>query len=442
MVQFYPKLIRSKAWQIGVMIFSTARTKLSRFTVLLVVFFLAFGAAEAGAAQKKNKPHPRPRHHRVVTRHRGAVVSPGARYADIVIDARTGRIIHATNADSLRHPASLTKMMTLYITFEALDAGRLRLDQRLRVTPTAASQSPTKLGLRPGQGLLVSDAILGMVTESANDAAFVMAEALGGTAANFAEMMTRQAHALGMGSTQFHNPSGLPDPAQITTAHDMALLGAALILHHPREYAYFSREGFTFAGRYRRNHNHLMERYDGMDGIKTGYIRASGFNLVASAVQNNTRLIGVIFGGNSAAGRDGEMERLLNNAFDAAAQGGGNGTLALPEKRNVLFAPGGRTEVAAPRAPASSESATDDSWGVQIGAFGDPAQAKQSLTAWAQRLTILSKAEQVTSPANAADGSAVTRARFMGLDQKSARSVCSYIVKHGRGCLVVQPDAP
>ena len=218
--------------------------------------------------------------------------------------------------DSLRHPASLTKMMTLYITFQALESGHLRLDQILSVSANAAEQSPSKLGLRPNQRIRVEDLILGLVTESANDAAVVLGENLGGSEAGFGRLMTQQAHALGMMHTRFDNPSGLPDPDQVTTARDMAMLGHALIYHYPQFYHYFSRDSFTYNGIYHHNHNRLRwVATAGMDGIKTGYIRASGFNLVASAKRGDARLIGVVFGGRSTTSRDNRMAQLLDESF-------------------------------------------------------------------------------------------------------------------------------
>ncbi|MBF0440111.1 MAG: D-alanyl-D-alanine carboxypeptidase [Magnetococcales bacterium] len=238
-----------------------------------------------------------------------------AKYADLVMDAETGRILHATAPDELRHPASLTKMMTLYLTFQALKSGQFTLNQRLPVSAHAASQAPSKLGLRAGNTIRVEDALLGLVTKSANDATVVIAEALGGTEEEFARMMTRMARELGMHSTVFRNASGLPNPEQVTTARDMAILGHALVYHQARFYSYFSREGFTYAGVRHDNHNHLMKRYPGMDGIKTGYIRASGFNLVASTMRGQTRLIAVVFGGRSAVMRDNRIAALLDQAF-------------------------------------------------------------------------------------------------------------------------------
>ncbi|MBF0161165.1 MAG: D-alanyl-D-alanine carboxypeptidase [Magnetococcales bacterium] len=248
-------------------------------------------------------------------------VDSSAAYADLVMDAKTGRILHATHPDELRHPASLTKMMTLYLAFQALKSGQLRLDQQLPISQNAASQAPSKLGLRAGQQIRVEDALLGLVTKSANDATVVVAEALGGSEEQFARIMTKKARSMGMSRTVFRNPSGLPDPEQVTTARDMAILGYALVYHYPQYYPYFSREGFTYAGVHHNNHNHLMSRYQGMDGIKTGYIRASGFNLVASTVRGSTRLIGVVFGGRSAVARDNKMAALLDQAFAGLRSG-------------------------------------------------------------------------------------------------------------------------
>jgi D-alanyl-D-alanine carboxypeptidase len=242
------------------------------------------------------------------------------RYADIVIEIATGRVLHASNPDSLRYPASLAKMMTLYLTFQALKDGHLQLDQRLPVSAHAISQGPTKLGLKAGDSISVKDAILSLVTQSANDSAVVLAEALGGDEANFGGMMTKQAQALGMKNSQFYNASGLPNPNQVTTAADMAALASALITHFPEFYGYFSENAFVYNGAHYHNHNHLMSRYAGMDGIKTGYTVNSGFNLVASAKRNGVRLIGVVFGGSSVPSRDQRMAQLLDAGFAAVQQ--------------------------------------------------------------------------------------------------------------------------
>ncbi len=237
------------------------------------------------------------------------------RYASLILDADTGRILDEENGDSLRHPASLTKMITLYMTFRALEQGQLRSGQKLPVSAFAAGQSPSKLGLRAGQVIAVEQAIQGLVTKSANDAAVVLAEAISGSESRFGLDATAIAQQLGMTRTRFKNASGLPDAEQVTSARDMARLALALIHHYPREYEYFSQRSFTFRGVNHANHNRLMSRYSGMDGIKTGFIRASGFNLVTSAVRNGRRLIGVVFGGQSARSRDDHMAKLLDAGF-------------------------------------------------------------------------------------------------------------------------------
>lgn len=238
-----------------------------------------------------------------------------SKYSDIVIDANTGQVLHATNANGLHHPASLAKMMTLYLTFKALQDGRLKIDQQLPISTKAAHQPATSLGLKAGKTISVRDAILSLVTQSANDSAMVLAETIGGSEANFARDMTQQAAALGMTQTHFYNPSGLPNSNQVTSAYDMAELGSALIRHFPQFYSFFSLNKFNYAGNTYHNHNHLMERYPGMDGIKTGYIESSGFNLAASAKRGNVRLIGVVFGGSSPQSRDQQMAKLLDQSF-------------------------------------------------------------------------------------------------------------------------------
>ncbi|MDX0562702.1 peptidase M15 [Sinorhizobium medicae] len=232
--------------------------------------------------------------------------------ASLVVDARTGRVLSAENPDTLNHPASLTKMMTLYMTFEALHRGQLAWKTPVPMSATAARKPPTKLGVRPGETITVQEAVYGMIVRSANDAAAAMAERLGGTEEGFARMMNAKARQLGMNRTFFVNASGLPASEQVTTARDMARLAVALMRHYPREYRLFSVQSFAFRGRVIRGHNNLMYRYQGMDGIKTGYTRASGYNLVSAVAEGNRRLIGVVLGGRSARSRDEKMAALLD----------------------------------------------------------------------------------------------------------------------------------
>jgi D-alanyl-D-alanine carboxypeptidase len=240
----------------------------------------------------------------------------------MVVDAKTGRTLYAKNEDAPRIPASLTKVMTLYLLFEQLDAHRITLETPLQVSAKAASQPPTKLGLRAGSTISVEDAIKGMVTLSANDAAMVVAENLGGSEEEFARMMTAKARALGMSRTTFHNPHGLPDaPPNITTARDLVLLGRAIQERFPSYFGYFETRAFKFAGRTIRGHNRLLDRIDGVDGIKTGYTRASGFNLLTSAKSNGREIVAAVLGGRSAAQRDNVMAELVTDNLPRAYAG-------------------------------------------------------------------------------------------------------------------------
>lgn len=237
------------------------------------------------------------------------------KYASIVVDAETGKVLRSRNANAVLHPASLTKIMTLYMTFDALSRGQLKLKDRIRISSHAAGMAPSKLNLPVGSSIRVEDAVLALVTKSANDVAAALAEHIGGSEWAFSQKMTAKAKALGMKNTKFVNASGLPDNRQVSTARDMAILARALIYNHPQYYHYFSTRNFAYRGNNYKNHNKLLTSYEGMDGIKTGYIHASGFNLVASAVRDNRRLIGVVFGGRSSATRNSHMSDILDEGF-------------------------------------------------------------------------------------------------------------------------------
>ena len=246
-----------------------------------------------------------------------AIISPQTaaasnRYAAIVIEEKTGRVLFSRNADKKLYPASLTKIMTLYLLFEEVAQGRLSMKSKLKVSRVAASRSPSKLYLQPGSTINVEDAILALVTKSANDVATVVSEALSGTEREFAKRMTRKARSLGMINTTFKNASGLPNRAQKSTARDMARLGVAIRRDFPQFYHYFSRTSFSYKGRKFGNHNKLLRQFDGTDGIKTGYTNASGFNLVAATERNGVRLIGVVFGGRTGTSRNAHMMKILS----------------------------------------------------------------------------------------------------------------------------------
>jgi D-alanyl-D-alanine carboxypeptidase len=240
-------------------------------------------------------------------------------YASIVVDANSGAVMQATNADSPRHPASLTKIMTLYLLFERLEQGKIKLTTDLPVSAHAAVQAPSKLGLKLGESIRVETAIRAIVTKSANDVAVIVAEALGGDETNFAKMMTAKARALGMTQTVYRNASGLPEDQQITTARDQSVLGRAIQDRFPTYYTYFSTRTFEYRGASIRNHNHLLGAIEGVDGIKTGYIHESGFNIVTSVRRANRHILAVVFGGRSAEARDARVRSLIDNNINIAA---------------------------------------------------------------------------------------------------------------------------
>lgn len=274
------------------------------------------------------------RHRRHYAQHRvqrDVSESSSSKFASIIVDGNSGSVLQATSPDGIRHPASLTKIMTLYLLFERLESGKMKLDTEMPVSQHAADQDPTKLNLRAGQTIRVEDAIKGLVTRSANDAAVVIAEAIGGDEDDFAAMMTRKARSLGMSRTVYRNANGLPNDEQVTTARDQATLGRAIQERFPRYYRYFATSTFNWRGQSIRNHNHLLGNVEGVDGIKTGYTRASGFNLVTSMRRGNRHLIGVVLGGRSGGSRDAIMRNLLAENLDKGAT---THTVAAVTERN------------------------------------------------------------------------------------------------------------
>ncbi|MBX9651344.1 MAG: SPOR domain-containing protein [Xanthobacteraceae bacterium] len=307
--------------------------------------------------------------HRHTARHHTTHVareSYSPQFSSIIVDGNSGAVLTSNNPDGSRHPASLTKIMTLYLLFERLEANKMKLDTEMDVSEHASEQAPTKLGLRPGQTIKVEDAIKGLVTRSANDAAVVIAEAIGGDEDDFAKMMTRKARALGMTKTIYRNASGLPNDEQVTTARDQATLGRAIQDRFPRYYRYFSTSVFNYHGQSIRNHNRLLGEVEGVDGIKTGYTRASGFNLVTSMRRGNRHLVGVVLGGRSGGSRDAIMRNLLAENLEKGAT---KRTVAAITERNSGDA---NTEVA------EAETASRPTEMVQVnGAIStaEPAQA-------------------------------------------------------------------
>jgi D-alanyl-D-alanine carboxypeptidase len=422
--------------------------------ILAFAGFLLLGTSPAAA-----RHHPRYHPH---IRHVFYGVDAGREAESIVIDADTGRVLSEMNADSITYPASLTKMMTLYLTFEALNTGNLRVDQYLPVSSEAASKSPTKLHLLPGESVQVQDLILGIVTKSANDAAAVLAEGLSGSEPAFADHMTAKARQLGMANTLFRNASGLPDPEQHTTARDMAQLALALYHDFPREYRYFSTRQFYFRGRVILTHNHLLEWYEGADGIKTGYIGASGFNLAASAVRSGHRLIGVVMGGPSAASRDREMASLLDQGFadlgvdtavvarheppapppEAVADADETSPVRPREEIGELTRAAGK--IAAHLSPVGkAEAATrttprGEGWSIQLGAFRAEAAAEQAAEAAVGLPVAKGKPVQIVQPSKGGKGH-LYRPRLLNFTPQEAQSACAALHKKRLECSVVPP---
>ncbi|CAO3441395.1 serine hydrolase [Azospirillum endophyticum] len=397
-----------------------ASTLLLSLTALTVLVALLLGPLPAAARSSAKK-------------------STGPVAAEILMDAQSGKVLRARNADTLTYPASLTKMMTLMLTFEALDRGALRLNQSLVVSRHAASMPPSRLWLAPGSTITVEQAILALVTRSANDVAVVLGEALGGSEEAFAKSMTARARRLGMHRTVFRNASGLPDRLQRTTARDMAILSRALIRGHAGHYAYFKRRSFDWQGDTVYGHNRLMARYPGMDGIKTGYIAASGFNLAASAVRDGRRLIAVVMGGHSANSRDTQVADLLDAGFKRPTSPAKPAPVQpdLVITRNSASTTDRSTavSVAVPVVkPAPATKPVGGSWSIQVGAFASHAAALRSAHDTAERLGALAAG---ASPAVVRSGG-LYKARLIGLPAADAGTACRTLKTAGHGCFALE----
>ena len=375
-----------------------------------------------------------------------------AKSESIVIDAHSGRVLYSFNADEARFPASLTKVMTLYLVFEALRDGAIKPNEKLAVSRRASRQRPSRLGLRRGRKISVSDAVMALITKSANDAAVVLAEKLGGSEAEFARLMTKKAREMGMRHTVFRNASGLHDPRQVTTARDMARLAMALIRDFPVQYRKFATTTFRYRGRRYKNHNPLLGVYDGADGMKTGYIRQSGFNLMSSASRDGRRLIGIVLGARSPEMREWRMKALLDYGFERL---GGEDRLrvarSLPlqlgEANVAALASGMNAGTAAtprkPSRPATAISATKappparPQWGIQVGAYNQAAPAKKAALRAADRYpALLGNARLAIIPVER-NGERFYRARLLGLTEDRARRACKQLKQLRMPCLAV-----
>lgn len=389
-----------------------------------------------------------------------------AGYAHYIYDVQSGKVLSSQNAETINHPASLTKMMTLYLTFEALRTGRLKWDDKIVMTRNAASKIPFKLGVPAGQTITVREAVYGMAIRSANDAAAAMGDHLGGSEERFGVLMTKKARQLGMRNTVFRNASGLPDNAQVTTARDMAVMALSLIRDYPREYKIFSQRSFSFRGRTIKGHNNLMYRYPGMDGIKTGFVNASGYNLASAVVVNGRRYIGVVLGGKTARQRDNRMAELLDQALPGGGALSGvavatSGQQKRPAEGVAAFAstapvPRPRTAIISGGTTASAASVTPYAnvpqaapiqnmiqqgaplWDIQIAAAGSQDAATGALNS---ALPLLSDFGQIAPSVqgSSSGGREIFRARLTGFaDRDSAARACSLLQTRSIDCFVVR----
>ncbi len=442
--------------------------------------------AQPKSAKRAAPPKKNTKATKVVARSKGTgwVPNPGVngREAYLILDATSGRELLAEQADELRHPASLTKLMTIYLTFSALDSGRLSLGDALPVSINALNAPPTKMGMTPGGTVNVRDAVMALVTRSANDAAVLLAESLAGSEESFARVMTQKARQLGMNSTVFRNASGLPNREQVTTARDMARLASALMREYPHYYAIFSVQSYPYRGRTLENHNRMLGNYDGADGLKTGYTSASGFNLVMSAVRDNRRLIGVVMGGPSAAQRDRQMAGLMDRGFSMAQamqlspwtsirKPGSARYTAAQFDPGASFAEAYRPPAAAtataeaptssakqavnpkfagfvapaPAQPAAAPPANGTlsvgSWVIQVGSFNDPKAAQAALEQASAALPDTAKSASAVVDEVQMANRTFHRARLTNLSQDQATDGCRRLEQKKIYCSALQVTA-
>ncbi|MBF0356910.1 MAG: D-alanyl-D-alanine carboxypeptidase [Alphaproteobacteria bacterium] len=430
----------------------------------------------------------------------GLILSPPAqarevRYASIVVDANSGEVLHSVNPNQRNFPASLTKLMTLYLVFDELKHKRLKLTDRITFTDNAEAQAPSKLGLHAGQSITVEQGILALVTRSANDVAVAFAEHIGGTEEDFSRLMTAKARALGMSRSTFVNASGLPNSEQLSTAHDMATLARAHIQQFPEYYAYFQVRKFRFNGQTIFSHNRMLQSYKGAEGMKTGYIRASGFNLVAAAKRDGRRLVGVVFGGDTASQRDRQMAHLLDKGFSTSSTGRSklnqigdepdndaegeiqpgapidmaeapaSPTASAPVRHvismpaansssevrvaaasagsGLLSVPSPKSNLKLSKASVSDEDASAATWSIQVGAFSRYGAALSAASDAQRKLAKAVPSGRALVTSHRAHGQTVYRARLTGISESQARTACKRLDGSSRStCHVVAPEGP
>jgi len=382
----------------------------------------------------------------------------------MVVDGHTGKILYSRNGDAKRFPASLTKIMTLYLLFDFIEAGKLNAGTLLTVTPNAAKQPPSKLGLKAGQKIMVRDAIRALVTKSANDVAVTIAENIGGTEKNFARMMTAKARKIGMRRTTFKNASGLPDRKQVTTARDMITMANRLMFDHPEKYGYFKQKYFKYRGKKYRNYNQLLFDYRGTDGIKTGYTRASGFNLLANVKRGNKHLIAVVFGGKSSKRRNAAMRSILNRALPKATaqlphkyrpqrkkQVQVASTLGFPiqasatpaslETRPPLPQSSPETVASIPKQPQTPKTpASDAKYHIQVGAYARQTDAIERLAAIQQKAGDVINGHAPMAIPLVEPKRYLYRARFAGFTRQAANSTCNKLKRRAITCVVMSAE--
>jgi D-alanyl-D-alanine carboxypeptidase len=474
---------------------SRGRKGLHAKTALATVLMLAVGLTALSATPAEARRHHHRSHVRTTAVMRAGPADPD-KDAALIVDGISGKVLYARNAEVERHPASLTKMMTLYLLFDALKNHQIAMDDTLTFSRHAAWQNPTNMHSRPGQTMQVETAINAIVVRSANDVAVAVAEALGGTEAHFAEMMTAKARALGLQNTVYVNASGLPDPRQVTTANDLALLARHLAYDFPQYFHYFSDRRFVYRRTVYEGHDNLLGRYAGADGIKTGYTGMSGYNLVTSVTRENTHIIGVVMGGRTAASRDAEMMKLMDKAFAAVEQSPAlvaharlpwrtaaqtqvaEASLTVPKpapapaanigrtyrvepdtygarmevedvtplpspnrEETVASIPPKATPMPAPRpalrilAKEKEPSHGMHDWTIQIGAYADQTMARHQLAAYAKKaVDILGQAQRIVVPTQSTDGQWLYRARFGPFMEREARQICARLTARGQTC--------
>ena len=395
----------------------------------------------------------------------GTIGTARAQEATFVMNANTGDVIYSYQPDDQLHPASLTKMMTLYMAFDALGNARLKPDQALDISSFAASQPPSKLGLKEGKTIKAKDAILALITKSANDAAVVLAEAMADTESDFARAMTKKARKLGMADTVFRNASGLHEDGQVTTARDMAKLAMALLRNHPDYYKKFATRSFSWHGRRYGNHNPLLSSYKGADGIKTGYIRQSGYNLVGSAERDGQRIVAVVLGSKTPSIRNWTMTTLLDYGFEQIADAPSiKSSRGLPyltnptgekalriairaaarptmlAKRSRPLAPGGPAPITAASETQTFASTDSKGWAVQVGAYPSTTPAEDAALGAKAKIPDLLGGTRLSLPRTTRGGSLFYRARLIGLTENQARTACRRLADHAIPCLAIGAD--